>query len=75
MTSPNRSAFKDMVLNTMIDPEKLIRRAAANVPLTLPRSLQPSAASNCPKMSGLESSKKSLTTSKTRTPQSRRSPS
>ena len=54
LTSANRSALKEMILGTMIDSNKPIRRAAANVRLILFRLLQQFAALNYHEINGLE---------------------
>ena len=62
VTPPNKSAFKDMVLGTMIDQHKPIRRAAANVLRLSCRLSQQYAASRSPGRSGTESSRRSRAT-------------
>jgi hypothetical protein len=54
LAAPNRSGFKDIVLNTLLDREKSIRRAAANVRFMRCRSLQQFAASRFHAISGKE---------------------
>ena len=54
LSTPNRSAFKDVVLNTLLDREKSIRRAAANVLILGYRSSQRFAASRFLGISGKE---------------------
>ena len=67
LTAPNRSAFKDVVLNTLLDREKSIRRAAANVLFRRCRSLQLFAASRFRATSGKESPRRLPPTSGAKT--------
>lgn len=58
LSTPSRSAFKDVVLNTLLDREKSIRRAAANVFFFGYRSSQRFAASRFLGINGKESPRK-----------------